>query len=210
MILEQRGSTCGIYACINGLLQQTTADEPSIHQEVATLVQQNSFLSTNPQPTTLLGEFFDMTLFQQFLTTNQQAFCELLHIKNLDIRIQPFGQFDDATFYLVPGIRKRKWYESKKDAVLHWVTVMPDLRVLNSAYATEEVMTLEALRDFHKALDGLSFSWKRWRRKNGMEVYDELMDIPTTRQLATLATQQPNFQLEVAFHSGQMIAVYAN
>lgn len=210
MILEQRGSTCGIYACINGLLQRPYEDEARIHHEVAKLVRQNSFLTHKPDATTLLGEFFDITLFQQFLAHNKRALCTLLHINDLTVRIQPFGQFDDATCYIVPGVRKRKWYESKKNAVLHWVTVMPDFRVMNSAYATEEVMTITALQDFHEALDGLSFSWKRWRRKNSIGIDEEIIEVPSSRQLAKLALQQPNFQMEIPFQSGQMLAICAH
>lgn len=210
MILEQRGSTCGIYACINGVLQQTTVDEKRIHVEVAKLVRKNSFLTGDSDATTLLGEFFDITLFQQFLQHNQHALCTLLQITELRVRIVPFGEFHDATFYIVPGIRPRKWYESKKNAVLHWVTVMPDFHVFNSAYATAEVMTLDALRDFHEALDGLAFSWKRWRRTNSLGIDDELIDVPSSRQLAQLALQQPNFQMDIPFYTGQMLAIWAH
>jgi hypothetical protein len=210
MILEQRGSTCGIYACINGLLQQTTVEEEHIHAEVAKLVSQNSFLTLDSDATTLLGEFFDIALFQQFLKNNERELCTLLRINDLQVRTVPFGEFNDATFYIVPGIRPRKWYESKKNAILHWVTVMPDFRVFNSAYATEEVMTRGALRHFHEALDGLSFSWKRWRRKNNIGIHDELIDVPSSRQLAKLALQQPNFQMDIPFQTGHMLAVWAH
>lgn len=208
MIFEQRGSTCGLYALMNGFAQSYPFREQTVHTCIAQLVQQNSFLSDCTSPTTLLGEFFDATLFETFLNNNVEKMMSALSIPSFQARIVPFGQFDDATFYIVPGICQKRWYESKKDSVLHWLTVMPNLQTYNSAYGTTEQMTIETLTTFHERLQGHHFSWLRWRRKNNSTIQDEMLDIPVGRQLRTLSTKHPQFQLEIDFHPGQMIAIY--
>lgn len=208
MIFEQRGSTCGLYALINGFAHTYRFNEQTVHTCIAQLIQQNSFLSTCTSPTTLLGEFFDVVLFESFLNQNAAKITSSLSIEPFEAHIVPFGQFDDAAFYIAPGINQKKWYELKKDAVLHWLTVMPNLQTYNSAYGTTEQMTIETLTAFHERLHDHHFSWMRWRRKNNSTIQDELLDIPPGRELKGIAVKHPQFLLEIDFYPGQMIAIY--
>lgn len=211
MILEQRGSTCGIYAFLNGVhaLYSLHAPTQEINEAVITLIRDTCYGKKGAAGETLLGEFFSCEALASFLNQHSRVLSHALEFplhKAKIIPITALGTYDDG-FYIVPGIRKHKWYERERNASLHWMTALIDGRVLNSAYATEQHMTMAELEAFNDALLNRRFSWPLWRRQNSYDLSDEAVSVPTSREMRQLENDIPHFSRQLTFERGSVLYV---
>lgn len=211
MILEQRGSTCGIYAFLNGVhaLHDLHAPTQEIDEVVIGLIRDTCYGKKGADGETLLGEFFSCEALASFLNQHSRVLSHALEFPLYDVQIVPvetLGTMHDG-FYIVPGIRKRKWYERERNASLHWMTALLDGRVLNSAYATEQHMTVAELEDFNNALLNRHFSWPLWRRQNSYDLSDEAVSVPSSREMRQLEIDIPSFSRQLTFERGHILYV---
>lgn len=211
MILEQRGSTCGIYALLNGLLveHELSLEATTVDEAVAELIRRTSYVGRANAGETLVGEFFSCAALANYLNHYQGELATALNLPTYTVHIVPATQLwtRQDGFYIVPGIRKRKWYERQRNAALHWMTAMPDGRVLNSAYASVQQMTRAELETFHGGLDERHFSWPRWRRQNSDCLDDEAVIVPTSREMLALEQSIEAFTCDVSFTCGDILYV---
>ena len=211
MILEQRGSTCGIYALLNGLYVEhnLALEAAAVDEVISELIRRTSYVSHANTFETLLGEFFSCEALANYLNHYQMELATALNLPTYTVHIVPVTQLwaKPNGFYIVPGIRQRKWYERQRNAALHWMTAMPDGRVLNSADASVQQMTRAELEAFHGRLDERHFSWPRWRRQNSDYLHDEAVTVPTSREMRALERSIEAFTCDVSFTCGDILYV---
>lgn len=212
MIYEQKGSTCGIYAFVNGLtaLSKKTISPTELASNVEALVSKTSYTANPLRGETLLGEFFDAQTLASFLNHHEHELTSELGLPHFQATVLPFERItlkNNDCFYLIPGCCRKKYIPFSTYAILHWVTLLPNELILNSAKGTQEQWSEEKRRTFHTNLINRSFSWTKWRRQNTMDIADEFITVPTSRQLVALSNEAPNFHCTVPYEVGYVVQI---
>lgn len=212
MIYEQKGSTCGMYALVNGLtaLSNKHVSPIDLTQVIGEIVSKTTYTLHPMHGTTLLGEFFNAQALASFLNQFEKVLTSTLELPHFQAVVVPFEQSKTKrahSFYLLPGCRRKKYIPFSTYAILHWVALLPNGLVLNSAEGTQEIWSEEKQRTFHTNLASRAFSWTKWRRQNTMDIADEFIAVPTSKQLVALSKEAPNFHCTVPYEVGQVVQI---
>ncbi|MGN7312676.1 hypothetical protein ACTHQ4_16420 [Alkalicoccobacillus gibsonii] len=181
IVVKQRGTTCGIYALLNGIKEMyslSNFNSRKMHRLVMILLKRNRIEIEKPleDGQTYIGEFFCLDQYIAFINNNKNLIEEFI-LKELKREISvevakvPFSritQEKDALF--IASVLDAK-INKDGNVISHWISFKLNknsknkYKVLNSRTRISKGKRLEYIRLKHYKLADTSFYWNRFERK---------------------------------------------
>ncbi|MEN0645549.1 hypothetical protein MKY91_20500 [Alkalicoccobacillus gibsonii] len=182
IVVKQRGTTCGIYALLNGIKEMyslSNFNSRKMHQFAEILLKRNTIEIEKPleDGQTYIGEFFCIDQYIAFINLNKALIEEFVFKvleKEISINVTkvPFSRIaDEKDALFIASVLNTK-LKNDGNVISHWISFKLQtnsenkFKVLNSNFRISKSKRLDELRQLHYNLADTSFYWNRFKRKN--------------------------------------------